>query len=432
MVTFLHTADWQIGMTRRFLGDEAQARFSAARIDAIRRLGEVAVAQEAEFVVVCGDVFEANQLSGQTVRRTLDALAAVPVPVFLLPGNHDPLDVLTIYRTPLFLQQCPAHVQVLDTSGPVRVREGLELVAAPWRSKHPGTDLVAEALALAGPADGTVRIVVGHGAVDVLDPDRHNAASIALAPLETALAQGRIHYVALGDRHSRTSVGSSGAVWYAGAPEVTSPQEQLPGDVLVVRLGGDAAAPTVEPHHVGQWSFLSWSRELRGADDVSALDAELAALPAKERTVVRLALRGALGLAEGARLEEVLHGHGEVLAALYRWDRHTDLRVLADGAELRALGLGGFLATAAEEIREMAVSAPSDLGSGAEEAQDFAEPAPDADNAEMAPLSVHAGAESGTGADLLDWEFDPERSDDLDSATEALALLYRLTGQGRR
>ena len=33
-VRFPHTSDWQLGMTRHFLEGEAQARYSAARIDA--------------------------------------------------------------------------------------------------------------------------------------------------------------------------------------------------------------------------------------------------------------------------------------------------------------------------------------------------------------------------------------------------------------
>jgi len=39
MVRFVHTADWQLGMSRHFLDTDAQARFTAARIDAVRRLG---------------------------------------------------------------------------------------------------------------------------------------------------------------------------------------------------------------------------------------------------------------------------------------------------------------------------------------------------------------------------------------------------------
>gem|GEM_PF-6437436 len=47
-IRFIHSADWQLGMTRHFLSPDAQARFSQARIDVItsigpaRRLGVVA------------------------------------------------------------------------------------------------------------------------------------------------------------------------------------------------------------------------------------------------------------------------------------------------------------------------------------------------------------------------------------------------------
>ena len=43
-VTFLHSSDLQIGMTRWFLSAEAQARFDDDRIRSIERMGEVAVA----------------------------------------------------------------------------------------------------------------------------------------------------------------------------------------------------------------------------------------------------------------------------------------------------------------------------------------------------------------------------------------------------
>jgi len=53
-VRFIHTADWQLGMTRHFLSEEAQARFSQARIDAIRTVGRIARETGAVFVVVSG------------------------------------------------------------------------------------------------------------------------------------------------------------------------------------------------------------------------------------------------------------------------------------------------------------------------------------------------------------------------------------------
>ncbi|HEY2196490.1 MAG TPA: exonuclease SbcCD subunit D, partial [Mycobacterium sp.] len=39
---FVHTADWQLGMTRHFLAGEAQPQYSAARRDAVAGLGPLA------------------------------------------------------------------------------------------------------------------------------------------------------------------------------------------------------------------------------------------------------------------------------------------------------------------------------------------------------------------------------------------------------
>ena len=41
MTTFIHTADWHLGMTRRYLSPDAQARYSEARIDAVREIRSV-------------------------------------------------------------------------------------------------------------------------------------------------------------------------------------------------------------------------------------------------------------------------------------------------------------------------------------------------------------------------------------------------------
>jgi DNA repair exonuclease SbcCD nuclease subunit len=130
---FIHTADWQLGMTRHFLNADAQPRYSAARRDAVSALGELAAEVAAEFVVVAGDVFEHNQLDPRVVSQSLEAMRSIGVPVFLLPGNHDPLDASSVYTSALFAAERPDNVTVL--SGVHDVRPGLQIVAAPWRSK---------------------------------------------------------------------------------------------------------------------------------------------------------------------------------------------------------------------------------------------------------------------------------------------------------
>src|SRR6202008_4963166 len=154
--------DWQLGMTRHFLNGDAQPRYSAARRDAVSALGPLGAETGAEFVVVAGDVFEHNQLAPEVVSQSLEAMRAIGIPVYLLPGNHDPLDAASVYTSALFTAECPENVTVLVRASVHRVRPGLHIGAAPWRSKKPTGDLVSEVLYWLQ-ADGVTRIVVGHG-----------------------------------------------------------------------------------------------------------------------------------------------------------------------------------------------------------------------------------------------------------------------------
>lgn len=354
MVRFLHTADWQLGMTRHFLAAEAQARFDAARLEAVRRIGALAVEEECGFVVVCGDVFESNQVGRQVVVRALEAMKAAPqVTFYLLPGNHDPLDPSTVYRSPTFAQHRPDNVVVLESSDPVEVAPGVELVAAPWLTKRPIVDLVAEACGELQPT-GAVRIVAGHGALDSMSPNPNDPALISLRVLEGRLAAGSVHFVALGDRHSTTEVGGSERIWYAGAPEATDYGETDSGNVVVVELDEEGVRPRVE--EIGRWRFLSRDCELTGDRDIHHLAEWLEGLGDKECAIVRLALVGQVSLAQKARLEDLLNHHSDLFAALEIWKRRSDLVVVPDETDMDDLGLSGFAREALGDLRELAGS----------------------------------------------------------------------------
>lgn len=350
---FLHTADWQLGMTRHFLAGDAQPRYSAARRDAVAGLGALAAEVGAEFIVVSGDVFEHNQLPPQVVGQSLEAMRAIGIPVYLLPGNHDPLDASSVYTSALFTAERPDNVVVLDRAGVHQVRPGLEIVAAPWRSKAPTTDLVADVLDGLTPQPVT-RILVAHGGVDVLDPDRDKPSLIRLAAVEHALATGTVHYVALGDKHSRTNVGNSGRIWYSGSPEVTNfdDVESDPGHVLVVEIDENDPHRTasVESRHVGRWRFVTMRHQVDGRRDIADLDLNLDLMTEKDRTVVRLALTGSLTVTDRAALDACLDRYARLFAHLRTWDSHTDLAVIPADGEFSDLGIGGFAAAAVDEL----------------------------------------------------------------------------------
>jgi len=350
---FLHTADWQLGMTRHFLAGDAQPRYSAARRDAVAALGALAAEVGAEFVVVSGDVFEDNQLAPQVIGQSLEAMRAIGIPVYLLPGNHDPLDASSVYTGALFTSECPENVVVLDRAGVHEIRPGVQIVAAPWRSKAPTTDLVAEVLD-GLPADGSTRVLVAHGGVDVLDPDRDKPSLIRLDNVEKALSDNVIHYVALGDKHSLTQVGDSGRVWYSGSPEVTNYDdvEADPGHVLIVDIDEtDPQRPvTVEARHIGRWRFVTLHNQVDTSRCIADLDMNLDLMPDKDRTVVRLALTGSLTVTDRAALDACLDRYARLFAWLGLWERHTDLAVIPADGEFDDLGIGGFAASAVEEL----------------------------------------------------------------------------------
>jgi len=351
---FLHTADWQLGMTRHFLAGDAQPRYSAARRDAVAGLGRLAAEVGAEFVVVAGDVFEHNQLAPQVIGQSLEAMRAISIPVYLLPGNHDPLDASSVYTSAVFTAERPDNVTVLDRAGIHQVRPGLEIVAAPWRSKAPTTDLVADVLEGLVSTEAVTRVLVAHGGVDVLDPDRDKPSLIRLARLDDALARGAVHYVALGDKHSLTRVGGSGRVWYSGSPEVTNfdDVESDPGHVLVVEIdeSDPNRAVTATARRVGHWRFVTMHRQVDTRRDIADLDMNLDLIPEKDRAVVRLALTGSLTVTDRAALDACLDRYARLFAWLGLWERHTDLAVIPADGEFTDLGIGGFAAAAVDEL----------------------------------------------------------------------------------
>lgn len=356
-VRFLHSSDWQLGVTRHFLDAESQARWAAARFDAIRNLGRIATEQNCEFIVVAGDIFESNQVDRRTVVKACEAMSGIGLPIFLLPANHDPLDAGSVFLSKHWKERKPAHVTVLEGFGhPRQVRPGVEVVGVPWTSKRPLADLVANVAAGLSADSETLRVVVGHGLVDVLSPDRDNPAVIRVSDAEKAVSEGRFHYLALGDRHSFTNVGTSGRIFYSGTHEAYDFDEVDPGKVLIVDLSTEGA--TVTPRQNGVWRFIVHEARVSSAEDIEALSRHLESLQEKDRTILKLGLVGTLSIQLHARLEAIEEHARDLFAAVVRSGSRSELVVVPDNSDFENLSLAGFAASTVEKLRAQV------LGSG--------------------------------------------------------------------
>jgi DNA repair exonuclease SbcCD nuclease subunit len=62
------------------------------------------------------------------IGQSLEAMRAIGIPVYLLPGNHDPLDASSVYTGALFTAECPDNVVVLDRAGVHEIRPAIQVV----------------------------------------------------------------------------------------------------------------------------------------------------------------------------------------------------------------------------------------------------------------------------------------------------------------
>ncbi len=352
MVRFLHTSDWQLGMTRYLFSEGAQERFNQARFDAIRTLGKIAVESNCQFVVVCGDAFESNQVDRKTVARALEALKEVPLPVWILPGNHDPLNEASVYSSKSFMQGKPANVNVISDATPIQADHNVELVGAPWLSKRMPVNPFYEATKSLEPLTGVTRIILAHGIVDLFTPKKDDLGVLTADSLERVIEERKASFVALGDRHSRTKIGAGERIWYSGTPEVTDFGEGETGYVQIVELDGDKVIATPAP--VGQWRFVEKNRvDINCSEDIEALRSMLESIDRKEQTVLRLNLVGSISLTQEAILRQFLATIGDVFASFQMSD--DELLVLPDDADFSVLNFSGFAEATVRQLREKMV-----------------------------------------------------------------------------
>lgn len=364
MIRFLHTSDWQLGMTRHFFTEGTQERFSQARFDAIRTMGRIAKDENCQFMLVSGDAFESNQVDRKTVARAMEALKEVPVSVFILPGNHDPLNAASVYRSSTFMERKPPQVNVIETMDPVKIVDGVELVGALWISKRPPVNPLEEVLRNLEPADGLIRICVGHGIIDYFTPDKESPGIIQVSILERAIADGKIHFVALGDRHSLTKIGDTGRIWYSGTPESTDFRETQSGLAQIVDI--DETNVATKSVRIGRWQFMERERiDLNSPEEVETLRKNLEGIENKDRTIIRMNLMGSLSLSLSAELQNNLLAAKDLFGAFEV--RDDDLLVLPDDADFVNLGFSGFADETIQQLRAK-IAAGGDEGVAARDA----------------------------------------------------------------
>jgi len=120
MPKIIHAADFHLDSAFGGLPPEQARERRRESRDLIDRLGRLAQEEEAEILLLSGDLFDGERVFPETLDRLGDVLASLPCSVFIAPGNHDPYTPVSPYA----LRRWPDNVHIFHS-------EQLEAVALP-------------------------------------------------------------------------------------------------------------------------------------------------------------------------------------------------------------------------------------------------------------------------------------------------------------
>ncbi len=271
----LHTADWHLGRRFSMFTEDQEKRLTRARREVVGRILDLAERGDVDAVLCAGDLFDTPTPAEDWWRSLLDEFrsrSSWTRPVFLLPGNHDPLLPNSVYRIGHpFRQGLPAYVHVVDHDDfSYKISEQAILYSSPCHS-HAGQQDPTANIPEREPGDERIRIGLVHGQTFDIKDHQNNF------PVDPQAAKKLgLDYLALGDTHGFRELQAQGEapVVYPGTPEQIKFGEAGAGHVAVVFFPLDRRRfAIVKKRPVGTWQWRTQTcssiEELRSvrADD---------------------------------------------------------------------------------------------------------------------------------------------------------------------
>ncbi len=313
----LHTADWQLGKPFAGVADlQKRSVIQQERINALHRIADAAREHLAEMIVVAGDLFDSPSVTKSTVSAACGAMGTMGVPVIVIPGNHDHGGPGSLWEQPFFQReraQLAPNLTVLLTSEPVEF-DGVVLFPCPLQRRQESADPTTWLRSSVGELDrfgSKPRVVLIHGSVQGFgsqdDEDGAESGQPNLVDL-SRLPEQDFDYFALGDWHGTKQVGSK--AWYAGTPELDrfpKGESNDPGHVLIVNVQR-GAVPQVTPIRTARFGWHELAFEFMDDAGLDQLEQRVTErIGSRAGTdLLRLELRGSLGIEATTRLEEKL------------------------------------------------------------------------------------------------------------------------------
>lgn len=335
MLRFLHTADLHLGARITRFEENACKRIGEARFWAIENLRAKAAEYRVDFVLIAGDLFDDHSVTHTLAERAFALFEgkAMPCPVYIIAGNHDPLVPGGVWdRDPWSRAQPTKNIRFLRDAAPVDV-PGLPvtLFPCPLRARNSVDDPTAWIAKYPRAADDAmIRIGLAHGSLRIM-PNLPEDDHLIRADAADRLG---LDYLALGHWHKplrhRSSAGpertaysgthepmrfpDSGAGLSTGWSSFSSDagdgnaerfQDGGRGTAQIVSIHHAGAVPQIETIEVGKLQWVAAHRDLT-SHSLGEIISEFGDEKSDQDTLLRLTLSGVLAPEQHARIDGVL------------------------------------------------------------------------------------------------------------------------------
>ncbi|MCI8436520.1 MAG: DNA repair exonuclease [Lawsonibacter sp.] len=291
MLKIIHGADFHLDSPFAGLSPERAAQRRGEQRELLDRLAGLAREKQADLVLLAGDLLDSERVFRETAQALRAALAAIPCPVFIAPGNHDFYSPRSVWTS----LDWPENVHIFTS-------DALEAVELPgctlWGRAFSDAHQTACPLeGLAVPGDGRLHIACVHGCVGTGNDYG------PITPGE--IAASGLDYLALGHVHQGSGLQREGGTWWAypGCPEGRGFDETGEKGVLYVEAEPGRVTAQFVPLAKVRYEIIT--ADITGPD--GALFNILEALPGKTSDLIcRLILTGEGDAPNLANLQQTL------------------------------------------------------------------------------------------------------------------------------
>ena len=333
---FVHAADLHLDSPFRGVGDASTAlkdRLQAATLGALGRIVDHTIHSKADFLVIAGDIYDSKDRSLRALvsfRKEMERLAEQNIPVYIVHGNHDPLNGWgSGFKLPPNVVTFGGRID----SEPFirRGRKVAQITGVSYLEERVTDNLACSFKPVYG---APYSIAVLHANVG------HQSGHADYAPTTVGeLLSAGFHYWALGHVHTRSILASEPAmVVYPGNTQGRNPRESGPRGCYQVDVDsfGRAHLEFVDTS-IARWAHIEFSIASVGTMDqlVDAISekARLEASGFEGPTVIRCTIRGKGPLHRDLQRDEMNKELAEILGSIDRTVISESVRI-ATGPEL--------------------------------------------------------------------------------------------------